>query len=183
LDSCIAGNNKKSFLQGNDATDLLYWWHVLKDKGMLTYTLGILPDNAGATTASMPSVLTLSSEKARGGRMDDKEDNRLLAKQIGSISKIWEHENSINQRALDISQDKVKLDLEQIELKRKQMSMDNERTMIKKRGQLQEFQRELWQMEDSLDNESNENKKQRIEARMDILNRMIADLSNNNNNK
>jgi hypothetical protein len=96
---------------------------------------------------------------------------------------MWEHENSINQRALDISQDKVKLDSEQIELKRKQMSMDNECTMIQKRGQLQEFQHELWQMEDSLDNESNEIKKQRIKARMDILNRMIADLSNNNNNE
>jgi hypothetical protein len=33
LDSCIAGNNKKCFLQGNDATDLLYWWHVLEDEG------------------------------------------------------------------------------------------------------------------------------------------------------
>jgi hypothetical protein len=170
LDSCIAGNNKKCFLQGNDATDLLYWWHVLEDEGRLTDTLGILPDDVGATTASMPSVLTMSSEKKRGGQMDDKEGNRLLANQIVSISKMWENENSINQRALEISQDKVKLDSEQIRMKRKQMAMDHERTMIKKRGQLQEFQRELWQMEDSLDNESNEAKKQRIEAHMDILN-------------
>jgi hypothetical protein len=126
----------------------------------------------------MPSVLTLSSEKARGGRMDDKEDNRLLANQIGSISKMWESENSINERALDISEDKVRLDSERIQMKRKQMAMDHERTMIQKRAQLQEFQRELWQMEDSLDNESNAVKKQRIEARMDILNEMIADLRN-----
>ena len=104
-----------------------------------------------------------------------------ITKQIESISKIWENENSINQRALEISQDKVQLDLERIQMKRKQMAMDHERTMIQKRGQLQEFQRELWQTEDSLDNESNEVKKRRIEARMDIFNRMIADLTNNNN--
>jgi hypothetical protein len=183
LDSCIAGNNKKSFLLSNDAIDLLYWWHVLEDEGMLHYTLGILPDDVGATTASMPSVLTMSSEKPRGRRMDDKEDNGLLAKQIGSISKMWENENSINERALDIGQEKVKLDSERIQMKRKQMAMDHERTMIQKRGQLQEFQRELWQMEDSLDNESNEVKRRRIERRMDTLNQMIADLTKTNNDE
>ena len=61
----IEGHKISEFLQG-ESTDLLYWWHVLDEEGMLQYTTGVLPEYVGATADSALSVLTNSSEKNKG---------------------------------------------------------------------------------------------------------------------
>lgn len=55
--------------------------------------------------------------------------------------------------------------------------MDLNRTMIQRRGEVREMERELEAMEDSLDEVDNENKKRRIEGRMDILKKRIRTLT------
>jgi hypothetical protein len=44
-----------------DTSNILYWWHVWEESEMLQYTLSFLVD-AGASSDSIPSVLTSSSD-------------------------------------------------------------------------------------------------------------------------
>ena len=69
LRNCIAGDDRGSFL-GTETVDLLYWWHVLEEEGMLHYTLAVLPESVAVTSESTPSTLitagTTASKKRPG---------------------------------------------------------------------------------------------------------------------
>ena len=43
MENLIDGDDRKNFLSSGDSSDLLHWWHVLEDEGMLNYTLSVFP--------------------------------------------------------------------------------------------------------------------------------------------
>jgi hypothetical protein len=87
LCNCVAGDTRRSFLLPGDSSDLLYWWHVLEDAGMLQYTIAMLPEDVRAMTESAPSTMTNSSDKP------GKDDNFL--KNIVTLSRNWEEDNEL----------------------------------------------------------------------------------------
>ena len=66
MENLKEGDERKNFLASGDSSDLLYWWHVLEDEGMLNYTLSVFPLSIGATTESVPSVLTTTPTEKGG---------------------------------------------------------------------------------------------------------------------
>ena len=106
--NCIAGNDRRCFLMAGDTSDILYWWHVLEESEMLQYTLSFLVD-AGASSDSIPSVLTSTSDKRKRRNTDSDE---TVIQKIGVLSGNWQEDNLLKREANAIQKDRINFEKE-----------------------------------------------------------------------
>ena len=176
LANCIAGDSKRSFLAQGDPTDLLYWWHVLEEEGMLEYTISVLPESIGASSDNPPSILTMSSSAKKQGKQEQvkQEHDKRLIENLGNLSSTWQAANSLQR-------EKMELDRESLSKKR---TMEKERLDVERAAQLRAFEKDLEEYEDKLDTmaeiadptPTQNRQKRRLEDRIDSLRNKIASL-------
>jgi hypothetical protein len=128
---------------GGDTVNLLYWWQVLDDEQMLQVTLTVLPTHLVGNNESVPSVLTMSSEKRK-----KKDTNDNIAEKIGTIADTLSRTAAIQDRVNDLN---------------------NKRFRAEQRKEIREVEREIESMEDQLDETEHDGKRQRLQVRIKKL--------------
>jgi hypothetical protein len=169
MDNLIEGDERKNFLASGDSSDLLYWWHVLEEEGMLNYTLSVFPLSIGATSESVPSVLTTTpTEKG------EVVQNSMID-QLDSMKIMWENDNVLKKEMLEVKKTTNEMKRQRMAFEEgsfeKKMALD---TMVQSRA----FEVEIEQMEDQMEDlpDTEINKKRRIEKRIAALNEKIKAL-------
>lgn len=135
---------------GGDTVDLLYWWQVLDDEQMLQVTLTVLPNHLVGNNESVPSVLTMSSEKKK-----KRDTNDNIAEKIGTIADTLTRTAAIQDRVNDLN---------------------NKRFRAEQRKEIREVEREIESMEDQLDETEHEGKRRRLHVRIEKLQTKLAQL-------
>jgi hypothetical protein len=135
---------------GGDTVNLLYWWQVLEDEQMLQVTLTVLPNHLVGNNGSVPSVLTMSSEKKK-----KKDTNDNIAEKIGTIADTLTRTATIQDRVNDLN---------------------NKRFCAEQRKEIREVKREIESMEDQLDETEYEGKRQCLHVRIEKLQTELAQL-------
>jgi hypothetical protein len=166
MENLKEGDERKNFLASGDLSDLLYWWHVLEDEGMLNYTLSVFPLSIGATSESVPSVLTTTPTE-KGGEVQN-----TMVEQLDAMKIIWENENVLKKEMLEVKKNTNDMKRQRMAFEAesfdKKMALD---TMVQSRA----FEVEIEQMEDQMENlpDTEIRKKQRLENRIAALNEKI----------
>ena len=99
LKNCMEGDNRRSFLLAGDTSNLLYWWEVLDEEGMLDYTLSVLPIDVGGNSETVPSAITTSSSAKR--TKDDQKIINDLKQELGGLSSSVRESNSIQLKQME----------------------------------------------------------------------------------
>ena len=174
--NCIAGNDRRCFLMAGDTSDILYWWHVLEESEMLQYTLSFLVD-AGASSDSIPSVLTSTSDKRKRRNTDSDE---TVIQKIGVLSGNWQEDNLLKREANAIQKDRITFEKEsftqQMAFNDKKMALDVRRMALDEMTKVRELERDLEALEDQLDETENPAKRMRIQARIENLQSKVSSL-------
>ena len=135
---------------GGDTVDLLYWWQVLDDEQMLQVTLTVLPNHLVGNNESVPSELTMSSEKKK-----KRDTNDNIAEKIGTIADTLTRTAAIQDRVNDLN---------------------NKRFRAEQRKEIREVEREIESMEDKLDETEHEGKRQRLHVQIEKLQTKLSQL-------
>ena len=170
----LRGDDRGSFL-GTETTDLLYWWHVLEDEGMLRYTLAVLPDSIAVTSESTPSVLTTPGSGSSSA-VKNKNQDRKLEDMIGSLSKNWERDNALKEQSIAVNKESIVLQRDKMDFERDSFK---QKISLEQFSKVRELEREIEGMEDELDkipNGEQERYKHRLEDRIEKLKDKIARL-------
>jgi peptidoglycan hydrolase CwlO-like protein len=136
---------------------LLYWWQVLEDEQMLQVTLTVFPNHLVGNNDSVPSVLTMSSNKRKKSDMHDG-----MLEKIGSVVDTLTRSNAIQDRVNDLND--------------KRFRSEQRKENREERKEIRDVEREIESMEDQLGETQHEGKRRRLQVRIDKLQDKISKL-------